>query len=1431
MSAKYRSPSFLLPNELNTSANTANDTGINSLYSMDFSSTDYISTVVSELNSSTSFSISFWGKLNSTSSNLVLGDLVPWNGASFRWTYIGVLGGEGIQFLTTNGSNNYLWGLLSKDTDWHHFVVTYNSGTRFIYVDGSQLATNTTGPASLPSTFGNAFKIGQDNSGGSNVTNGQIDEVAIFNRALNTTEIAALYGGTSPNIYPSNLMAADLNPIAYYPLGEQAQNTGYLTQEITNGWQFPNGVLQDYVMDFDSTSPGDYISTPMTMLNSATQCTISFWGKKDASNKKLSVGGTINNSEGIWILWYNDGNIYFSPRGASAGSFSLIYAQPYDNNWHHYLGVYDGSSAANCKLYLDGNLVATGSGTLPSSLPATTGDNFQIGALTATNHYSDGQISNVAVWNTAITDANQIADIYNNGSPQTSYTVSPQNWWKLNATSVYTPSVASYSTALDFGGTDYIDCGVVSAVENASSFSMSVWVYPTNGSIKSVIGNWGNPYVGVEIGTSSGAVYFTVDSDTGGSGYGATPSGLSNSNWAHLVLVFDGSGSGDSGRLKGYINGVEQTLSYTGTIPATTAAPNRAFRIGDQHVGNGLIGNISNAAIFNSALTSTQVSTLFNFGTPETAISFSPTSWWKLDNLTTGLLDSGSASNNGTNNGTTQVSSSVAVVPSWKIPTALTIPTINYTTALDFPGSSDYIDYGNPSNLNIGENITASAWFKNNGTAGQVIISKGVYTGETGSGFPYEIQVRSNGGIAWQYYGTNTQGSTSGRRVYILSPTTGASAVDYRDNTWHHVVGTKNGVNSKLYIDGVLITDFSAGGSERDYMVTNTSPVRIGASSSGASGFIGEISNVAIWDSALTDGGVSLGSVAGGQIAGLYNSGQPETSMSYSPLSWWKLDDVTTGIQDSGSASNNGTIVGQVTQVTSDVTSPGFNIPVNGVSTTLPSTALQQSDLQFDSPYSNYSLSFDGTGDYINCTDNDMFSFGNGTTDSPFSISTWVNMTTVTNFVPIAKDSSGAREWTIRMVSGQVHFYIIDNSVADGYIGRKNSSSPSANTWFNLVCTYDGSASASGIRIYLDGVRVDDADYIGTGTYVAMENTSAIVSIAMQQNGSVSQPGNIDETAIFNTELTSAQILEIYNNGRPKDLSTFSGTAPTSWWRLGENAYFDNNLFIVPNSISGAPNGIGAGTINTMISADAPGTYANGIGTNLDIIDRVGDAALSTSNSQSYNMIPSDISPYVPQYVGKQIANNFSMTFDGANDYIDTGHTFSGDKWSYSYWVNISDPGNNSYFYHVTARNSSTQGLIIFSGNGSVSSQRNFTVKMNSTTITFSVASFATWYNIVITGDGSNLTAYVDGTQVATTAISTLFPTINYTTKIGSNKDGSLYFFNGQIDEVAIFDTALNAGQIYNDIYQPTSTGTNQTADFVNNPNLPNPVAWYRMGD
>ena len=58
-------------------------------------------------------------------------------------------------------------------------------------------------------------------------------------------------------------------------------------------------------------------------------------------------------------------------------------------------------------------------------------------------------------------------------------------------------------------------------------------------------------------------------------------------------------------------------------------------------------------------------------------------------------------------------------------------------------------------------------------------------------------------------------------------------------------------------------------------------------------------------------------------------------------------------------------------------------------------------------------------------------------------------------------------------------------------------------------------------------------------------------------------------------------------------------------------------------------------------------------------------------------------------------------------------------------------------------------------------------------------------------------------------------------------------FLDGQIDEVAIFDTALTADQIKFDLYEPTALvgGVEKTADIENNTNLPTPVAWYRMGD
>ena len=134
-----------------------------------------------------------------------------------------------------------------------------------------------------------------------------------------------------------------------------------------------------------------------------------------------------------------------------------------------------------------------------------------------------------------------------------------------------------------------------------------------------------------------------------------------------------------------------------------------------------------------------------------------------------------------------------------------------------------------------------------------------------------------------------------------------------------------------------------------------------------------------------------------------------------------------------------------------------------------------------------------------------------------------------------------------------------------------------------------------------------------------MENTSAIVSIGMQQNGTVSQPGKIDEAAIWDSALTSGNVTTIYNSGQPADLTSLS---PVAWWRMGEDASFNTN-WTIPDQI-GSNDGTSANMTVDDLVGDAPEITGSGTSVNMTVEDRVGDAPNSTSNAISLNMVEAD---------------------------------------------------------------------------------------------------------------------------------------------------------------------------------------------------------------
>ena len=813
-------------------------------------------------------------------------------------------------------------------------------------------------------------------------------------------------------------------------------------------------------------------------------------------------------------------------------------------------------------------------------------------------------------------------------------------------------------------------------------------------------------------------------------------------------------------------------------------------------------------SVFNSNLTASQVSTLFNFGTPETITSFSPYNHYKLNNNTTGIQDSGSAGNNAVITGTlNSVNSSVAVVPSWKIPSALTIPTINYTTALDFNRSEyDNLNTTPVTDFDTGD-VSFSVWvFKDDGSTNGFVFNNSYNSGKAG------ITVAIN-----DLERVSIKRST---RTHLKS--TGYRNFGFTTNKWHQIAFTYDDSTHILrtFLDGQFKEEWSVPSGTLAASTTVCVGGREPGSGNAALFFDGKISNLTIFNSKLEDSDINT----------LYNSGQPLSDLSsFTTLAtWWKLDNLTTGIQDSAGSinlTNDG-----ATQVTSDVYAE--NIPVNGVSTTLPSTALQQSDLQFDSPYSNYSLSFDGAGDYISASASNL-------PTSDYTFSAWVKISSLGNYGILGYGDYSS-------VRGSNAFRFSSTELKNYWYGDdfNHSLTPSQvteilNNWAHVAVIYDSSIGTYGQRVmYLNGNQIATNSPTGAAAFNLQNFT-----IGRTRHPSPPEDfnGNIDETSIFNYALSSAQVLEIYNNGRPNDLTTFSGTAPISWWRLGENAYFDNNSFIVPNSISGAPNGTGSGTITTMISADAPGTYANGVGENLDILDRVGEAPLSTSNSQSYNIIPSDISPYVPAYVGLQTDNIYSMSFDGANStYFNAGQSlniYGSQPRTISCWFNINSfattpSGDGSHLLGYGTATTSQAFSLAISKYPSNPTHRLFLHVYNSANDISGTTQILenNWYLATVTYDGSTLKLYLNGNLQGSSSTSGL-NTATSDFIIGQGVFSTWNTLNGQIDEVAIWDTPLNAGQIFNDLYQPTATATNKTADLVNNPNLPNPVAWYRMGD
>ncbi len=149
--------------------------------------------------------------------------------------------------------------------------------------------------------------------------------------------------------------------------------------------------------------------------------------------------------------------------------------------------------------------------------------------------------------------------------------------------------------------------------------------------------------------------------------------------------------------------------------------------------------------------------------------------------------------------------------------------------------------------LQLGQTQTVEAWVKVAATATDLVRLVGKGTTDNRN---YGLWLATDGTVLYQF--SNTGGTTFNAQSTLMK---------INDGIWHHVAGTYDGNNLKVFVDGMLAASTAVGAQTPK---TSTDPLTFGSAGTIGTGLLGTIDEVKIYNVALTDD----------QIAKRYSEGQ-----------------------------------------------------------------------------------------------------------------------------------------------------------------------------------------------------------------------------------------------------------------------------------------------------------------------------------------------------------------------------------------------------------------------------------------------------------------------------------------------------------------------------------------------------------------------------
>lgn len=238
----------------------------------------------------------------------------------------------------------------------------------------------------------------------------------------------------------------------------------------------------------------------------------------------------------------------------------------------------------------------------------------------------------------------------------------------------------------------------------------------------------------------------------------------------------------------------------------------------------------------------------------------------------------------------------------------------------------------------------------------------------------------------------------------------------------------------------------------------------------------------------------------------------------------------------------------------------------------------------------------------------------------------------------------------------------------------------------------------------------------------------------------------------------------------------------------------------------------------------------------IEITDSTKGIILNSPSGKRYRITIDDDGDFIKEeiinYNPTPISNNYSMVFNGNDTVFNLGPSLEGTgSQSVSFWIkrDSESQSNDGGILTIVPNESTSDYISISLWEDTIQSSiaNNDNVK-GSTTL-----SLDTWYHVVVIKDGTPSTTaiYVNGEEETLSTNGTWKGNIDTPqAKIGETSySGVNYNFTGLIDEVAIFDHALESSIIETIYSGSLPIGTSQSLDLNTLPT--SPTSWYRMGD